>query len=406
MVLFWYGLTPFPHTIYRPVATETIYAWSIQASYDHTADSRQERLPPFSMKRCGHSKWLSLHVSRADVFLHESDRVQNVLADVLDREAQRPGLIAFFGNTSKAVALRHLFGLKAKQAGGNRGLGEVHLHVDPSTVNTERPLLLADTDISQRRAHVSDTQLDKCHATTSHLLLHPRSSDLIDVTSDLCCRLLYPFTDVFCLFATDLGGFRQVSRCIASWLETDNLQHLPVHACPKVVIVTDVSSSSPEYEKNAKTTFLWFLEQETDKDVSSFLSSIEVVAIAPEGTVSPLSRYRRLKERLLDGCDQVRRCRAEASMLFSATHLAALLHSACEHFCQGGATPFNFIKASRIQNPVPEELIEHVCTFLDHTPPGELDSFATQTLGSSFFLDSYPPGSHSKSKFSPDHRSC
>jgi hypothetical protein len=55
------------------------------------------------------------------VSLHESDRVQTLIADITNPEVQRPSLIVFLGSTAKAVALRELFGLKAKQAGNKRG---------------------------------------------------------------------------------------------------------------------------------------------------------------------------------------------------------------------------------------------------------------------------------------------
>jgi hypothetical protein len=37
---------------------------------------------------------------------------------------------------------------------------------------------------------------------------------------------------------------------------------------------------------------------------------------------------------------------------------------ASDHFYSNTITPFNFIKASRILNPVPKELVFHLNTFL------------------------------------------
>ncbi|KIV98622.1 uncharacterized protein PV09_09590, partial [Verruconis gallopava] len=325
-------------------------------------------------------------------------RVQAVIADVANPELQRPGLIVFLGNVSKAVALRQLFGLKAKQAGNSRSIGEVHLHIDSSTVSTDRPLLLADGDFSLRHTRSISSRFEKCHSTTHHSLLQPHTSSLNDVANALFYNLLYPFTDIFCFFASDLGGFRQISRRIAAWIETESFTNLPSCTNPKVIIVTESVSSTLDYEKNAKTTFLWFLRQETQKNVSTYVSSIEVVALLPEGRVSPESRYRRLKERLLDGCDEVRGQRDKASTLFSTTHFAAFLNLACGHFCHNPTTAFNFIKAARTQNPISDHLTGHISTFLGRTSHEELDGFVAKTIGSSLLLDNYPPGSH---KFDP-----
>ena len=338
--------------------------------------------------------------------LHEANRVQVLIADIANPDVQRPGLIVFLGNAAKSVALCQLFGIKAKQAGKNRATGEIHLHVDSSTVGTDRPLLLADGDFQQHRPKSWGLRSEKCHATTHHSLLHAHASSFDDLANALYCSLLYPFADMFCFFAADLGGLRQISRRIAAWIESESLSNLPPCTYPKVVIVTDLVSSSPDYEKNAKKTFLWFLRQETKKNVSSYVSSIEVVALVPADRISSESRYRRLKERLLDGCDQVRAHRDETSTLFSTAHFAAFLHLACEHFSRSPTTLLDFIKASRTQNPPSVHLAEHISTFLNRSHSEGPDSFAAKTIGSSLFLDSYPPGCHSKIIAPFDKRLC
>jgi hypothetical protein len=198
------------------------------------------------MKCCDHTEWLSLHANGANVSLHESDRVQTLIADITNPEVQRPSLIVVFGSTAKAVALRELFGLKAKRAGNKRAIGEIHLHVNPSTVSYDRPLFLADGDFQQRQPKSSSSRPEKCHATTHHSVLLPHSSGLDNLADGLYCRLSYPFTDVFCFFAADLGGFTQISRRIAAWIERESLLTLPSSTYPKVIIVTDLVPSSPD----------------------------------------------------------------------------------------------------------------------------------------------------------------
>lgn len=59
--------------------------------------------------------------------------------------------------------------------------------------------------------------------------------------------------------------------------------------------------------------------------------------------------------------------------------------------------PFNFISASRRYNPVASDLEEHLSNFLRHVgKPTELTEFAVPMIASSFLLDNYPPGAHSR----------
>jgi hypothetical protein len=40
--------------------------------------------------------------------------------------------------------------------------------------------------------------------------------------------------------------------------------------------------------------------------------------------------------------------------------------SACEHFSRAAHEPFDFIKASRVDNPAPQDLDEHLANLLKH----------------------------------------
>ena len=63
----------------------------------------------------------------------------------------------------------------------------------------------------------------------------------------------------------------------------------------------------PGAESEARKAFLWLLREETIKDLSEQVSAIKIVALFLNGTISINARYRRLKERLMNGLDQVRK---------------------------------------------------------------------------------------------------
>ncbi|KAH9204856.1 patatin-like phospholipase-like protein [Leptodontidium sp. 2 PMI_412] len=351
------------------------------------------------MKRCDHSHWLSFGTYGNETSLLESDRLQTLTHHLQDPDTQQPSLFVLIGNKSKSLALRELFGTKkAGRFRNKRHAGEIHLHLDPSSVFHSRPILIADGDLPQQSLRAKVPSAQKCHEIMRRAYPKPAadSRSTLDGTTDtIYSRLLLPFTDVFCFFSADLGGFRQIARHLAVWLEKGQPSTLPSSTYPRVIIVTEKIPLGAEREKEAKKAFLWLLREETTHDLSEQISDIHIVALLPAHKISSEARYRRLKECLLNRSDEVRRNREDARSLFSATHFNALFRYVCDHFSQTSEEPFDFIKASRKQNPIPDDLAEHISNLLKHIKSAkELMEFAVPTIASSFLLDNYPPESH------------
>jgi len=354
------------------------------------------------MKRCDHTHWLSFGTYGNDTCLLESDRLQTLTHQIQDPDTQQPRLFVLIGNGSKSQALRELFGIKKRRKfRSKRDAGEIHLHLDPSTIFHSRPILLADSDLPQQNLRGGVPAADKCHETIRRAL--PRvggglSHDVPDGSTDkIYFHLLLPFADVFCFFSADVGGFRQIARHLAVWLEKVQPSTLPRNTRPRVVIVTEKIPPGAEREKEAKKAFLWLLREETTRDLSEQISDIHVVALLPDRRISPKARYRRLKERLLNESDEVQNSREINRTLFSVTHFAALFKYACDHFSQASEEPFDFIKASRKQNPIAKDLAEHISIFLKRIKSAkELTEFAAPIIASSILLDNYPPDTHGK----------
>jgi hypothetical protein len=349
------------------------------------------------MKRCNHTCWLSLCSQGNETCLLVSDRLSNITNHIPDPDIHRPSLFVLIGNAAKSVALRQLFGVKrSRRFTTRRSAGEIHLHVDPSSIFHERPVLIADGDLPSKSLR-GEIPTDKCHEITRRTVQRSSEGFVPDqIASGVYAQLLFPFADVFCFFGDDLGGFKQVARHLAAWLEQGHASTLPRSTHPRVVIVTEKIPPGAEIE--ARKAFLWLLREETTKDLSEQISAIDIVALFPNGSMSVDARHRLLKERLMDGSDQVRKNREDARSLFSVTHFTAFLKSACEHFANTAEKPFDFVKASRAYNPVALDLEEHLSNFLKHIKsPSELTEFAAPVIASSLFLDSYPPNTHRKS---------
>jgi len=139
------------------------------------------------------------------------------------------------------------------------------------------------------------------------------------------------------------------------------------------------------------------LGEETIKDLSKLILVINIVALFPNSIISINARYRRLKERLIDNLDQVRKSREDRRTLFSATYFTTFLKYAYRHFLETINKPFNFIRALRIYNPITPNLIEYLLNFLKYIKStNKLTEFIVLIIASSLFLDSYLPKVYSK----------
>ncbi|XTI82086.1 hypothetical protein V2W45_1463679 [Cenococcum geophilum] len=269
-------------------------------------------------------------------------------------------LFVLIGNIAKLVALRELFRVKrARKFINNIFYG--------------RPVLLIDSNLPKQSLRGKIVIADKC-SKLSGLSLN-------EIINSIYTRLLFPFIDIFCFFYTNLSSFKQIAYYITTWLEKGHLLTLPKSTYPRVVIVTEKIPLGAESE--AKEAFLWLLGEETIKDLSKLILVINIVALFPNGIMSINARYRRLKERLMN---------KDGRTLFSVTYFAAFLKYAYRNFLETVNKPFNFIRASRIYNPVASNLVEYLLNFLKYIKStNKLIEFVVPITASSLFLDSYPP---------------
>ncbi len=228
---------------------------------------------------------------------------------------------------------------------------------------------------------------------------------------------------IICFIADDLGGTRATAKILASWLISLSNQSsdLPVSTYPRVLILKWWNDPNATFdEKLATICFMQELRQETDLRNGSFrervngrltdvefsrllkqqFSDIRVLALPIHPGLlhekSVHSQLKRLQTRLLQESEDIQKCRRTAKVAFSAIHFKAFIHSACDHFATDILTPFSFMEASRVPNPVPQGLSSHLINFLKHTSRKTLMSFAAPIIASALSLDSYPPDMHSK----------
>lgn len=341
--------------------------------------------------------WLSLCSQASDTDLLVSDRAQAIIDCIPNPDVQKPSLLVLIGNAAKSIALRELFGVRrARRFNLNQNPSEVHLHVDPLSVFSEQPLVIAHGDLADKpNGKLSASKGDNI---TRRAIRRPREEfGFGGPIGGIYSQILSPFASVYCFFCDDLGGFKRVARHLAAWLEHNCPSLMSPSTRPRVVVVTGKIPVGTKSEREARAALLGLIRRWTERNVLDFISAIEVIALLPDGSISIEGRYRPLKEQLMTSSNQIRKQKQDARTLFSATHLAALLESACRHFSDTLGKPFNLITSCRAHNPQATDLSEYLSTFLEYIEsPRELTSFAAPMIASSFLLDNYPPGAHCK----------
>ncbi|TIC97766.1 Phospholipase A I [Colletotrichum higginsianum] len=278
-----------------------------------------------------------------------------------------------------------------------RGHGEIHLSLAPVDVSDGRPTLIADADIPPHKRLGRPRKSTLCHElatrslSTSHGVASPSAA--VESGDHVYNRMLFPFADVVCLFADDVGGVEMIAQRLASWLSLETPSTSSVR--PWLVVVTNGGD-----ENSVRNQLLQAVRKRTNVHASERFHGVRVISLADMSPKSLRRHLRSLRWDILSNelsymTETKRVERVLASCLFSATHLAGLLRHATEHLGDADAPPLSFLAVSRLDNPVAADLQAHLARFLTHCDSVDaLKRFAVPVVASSFLLDHYPPGMH------------
>ena len=340
------------------------------------------------MAICKHLEWL-LVTGGQEVALINSGRLTRIVGELTNPATQQPSVLLFIGRRAKHQALRELFPNHIKK-GRNDGIAT--LRIDNTSLYSDNPVLFAESDPS---ATVPSTLNSSCHESKSFPIRWANATTVHDVYDILHARILCPFSDVLCIFAGDFPNFKSVVDRLKTWAVAGGGSSPFERVRPRVVIVRQghEASASPTHDLLEMQDVQWSLDQKVLKD---FYSSIKVLHLADE-QISPLARFRRLKELLWRQMDEMRNVRLRYQCLYSAVHLDKLFQTAVSHTAASVLRPFNFITASRLGNEVGPDHANHLTSFfrlgLDHGLP---DDTMGRFIASTLLLDAYPPRMHRK----------
>lgn len=341
------------------------------------------------MTGCKHTNWVRLSRQDRGFTLEVSDRAERLLDGLPKPDTQSPSLIALVGNQSKIQLLNRL-GVTAPGPRGRRGHGEIHMFVTPSTARSDHPILIADGDVPPQNRLGRPWKPSLCHEVSVRRFRVPTRDKIAEMADHIYHRLVLPFADVICFFAADLGGLEQVVHRLALWMDKGPASMTKFR--PWLIIVVDDG-----IEDEVLVTFRDLLRAETSIDVMHCFVGIRLISLArtQHRRAQYGSPWRKLCNELLSVSRLVRQTRMDTSYLFSARHLAGFLQHATLCATEAVQPPFDFIRASRIGNPVAIDLENHLARFSKYVESvDDLKGFALPMIASSLILDHYPPGMH------------
>ena len=345
------------------------------------------------MASCGHLAWLHATSTNdgREVALLDPGRMTRLVKELINPGTQQPSVFLFIGRKTKRLALGKLFPENNIPKGHHDGLAT--LRIDNASLYSGCPILFAESD--PFTAIPSAANAFFCHETERFRLKWAKIIPVDELYDILHARLLFLFTDVLCIFADDFDNFESVVERLEKWAAAGSTSTSSKQLRPRVVVVRrgDEASPSPSYDLLKMQDFQFSLNR---KVLRNFYSSVTVLHLADE-QMSPLARFRRLKELLWRNMDEMRQARQRNRSLYSAVHLAEFFRMAVMHTAASLLRPFDFVIASRQNNEIRPDHAEHLTTFLKlGTESGLSWDAMTGFIASSILLDAYPPRMHSK----------
>jgi hypothetical protein len=196
-----------------------------------------------------------------------------------------------------------------------------------------------------------------------------------------------PLCSAYFIFADDYDSTEQILGQLVRWLTLEVFANLPEGTRPRLTLIY---TSSKEERKL--------------QDLRSVTANGYVQGMFPHITLFPLNnqistsaRFQALRGHFRKDLDLAKCSQTRSHWLFSATHLYGLFQASLQHVSKTITQGFDLIAMTREYSAHDGSLAEHIHNFLQ---AGVKYSTAyddvTTYIASSFLMDSYPLGSHSK----------
>ena len=351
------------------------------------------------MAPCNHISLLQV-VKGEQVSLVNNERMEKLVNEMAwngSSTVQRPSFQFFIGGDAKNLAIRQIFPQNNIGRGYRDRNSIASLHLDTSTSNSNTPVLFGESNplvTSGLSGFQQYHGIAQCHQTTCQPCCWTSTQSLYDI---LHTRLLFPFADVICIFADNLGNVNDAINRLKIWATIGSNSGLSRITRPRVIIVASGNSVSLTYDVLEMGEIETNLGSSDLTELQNAFSAIFLLQLA-EDCLSPLSRHRRLKEFIMRQTDEMQAIRRQMGLSLSAVHLKNLFSKAIRHTAPTITQPFCFIKASREGNEISSQYSGHLARFFQLGLSQNLTLEPLMSIiASSILMDFYSPDMHSMS---------
>jgi hypothetical protein len=342
------------------------------------------------MRSCEHAALLQL-AGGNEVALYDFGHFDQVIRDLQNPTCQYPRLVHFVGRRHKELALKYIF--PRNNIARRRQPSIANLRVETTSVGADSPLLFSDSDPFASAGPIPEPT--ECHPVNPYPLSWSPHFDFT-INDALHARLFFLLCDVVCVFVDDFPSLEDFAQQLVQWTRLGSTSNLTTQCRPQLFVVTSDSCVPPETADLRFEDFRHSVYEGCQGVLSDYFSSVQIFPLGGDH-LSPLARYRRLREVIVSNSMDMFRVRQKNNVSFSSTHLRCFFDQALAHIAKSVAVPFNFLSASRSGNEVPENLTYHLTNFLRLGQESKIaHSDLVSNIASALLMDAYPPGMHRK----------
>lgn len=214
-------------------------------------------------------------------------------------------------------------------------------------------------------------------------------SSIAYISHEIYFDLLAPFSSAVLLFVSDLGGIDAVTELLAQWARKMMIR--PSLVRPQVLLLfKDGPALDPKgVQQRISSRLLKFVRISDPTKPYSFIDMQKIIRGCFDIRFLTNGSLREFLHNLSSMTAQAASLRQDLRFDFSAVHLRHILQSAITYFSSQSPGPFNVYYASRSNNPVSENLGEHIGNLVRSTK-----SDCATMVASALVMDAYPPGMH------------
>jgi hypothetical protein len=344
------------------------------------------------MASCRHTDWVEVSRSSRNIRLSDPGRFDRLIKTLKRSTPKFPQIVLCIGKEeNRKLVTRTILNLTSRvtrsaYAATPSSGGLTSIFSDVSQSESDHPIFFADYrlggTIPERRPY-------KCHETKSVGDAWPLGQP--DIHDSVLTRILFPFSDLVCLFADDLGGVDAVLDHLEIWSAvepTTDLANFARRALPRACIITSGSfTPSSQIQEEAWRARL---------DRLSYLNHFSNVQILRFDRDNHTDFHKDFRFLLVNELKTSRVLKKRHQIQFNADHLVNFFSQAVLHLAADRGGKFSFLAASRAYRPVPFAYPKQISALLCNRAKHGVGFDAIATLiASCLLLDAYPNACHS-----------